>query len=477
MTMSRILFTALLTCVCVSGAWGQDVCSGCPWGEYVSTFSSSPAPLPSETISLTVPRGTMLQVALDKEVRVKRVGQPLHGRLVEPVYAFDREVAPVGSEVLGRIIEIEGVSGKKRFLAALDANFTPARKIQVEFDEIVLPDGRRIPMQSTVTQGSGGTIQLITTADKEKKRTIKDAATERMKEAVREAKRKWQSAMKQVKEPGKMHRLGRFAVAQLPVHPQYLEAGTVYFAELKEPLDFGSASLTARTAGTQEGPPPPCSLLAHAQLVTPLSSATTQKDAPVEAVLTQALFSSDQLLFPQGTRLKGSVAQVRPARRLGRNGTLRMVFNELVLPDGVRQQVDANLEGIQAGESQQVKLDREGGTQATSPKTRYLMTGVAVGLAVVSYEDKDLEDGVTDTRGNASQGAAGGAAAFKLIGIVVGAFARSRPLALGMGVYGAGRSAYSNFLARGRDVVFPKGTTMEIGFWPTRNSCDPAKPN
>jgi len=154
-----------------------------------------------------------------------------------------------------------------------------------------------------------------------------------------------------------------------------------------------------------------------------------------------------------------------------------MMFNEVVLPDGFRRDVDANLEGVQAGESQQVRIDREGGTKATTPKTRYLMTGAAVGLAVLSYEDKDFEDGSTDTRGNASQGAAGGAAGFKLIGIVVGAFARSRPLALGMGIYGAARSGYENFVARGREVEFPKGTGMKIGVWMSRECAEAGKQN
>lgn len=476
MTVGRILSTAFLTCLCVSLAGGQECVSWSWEQEAPPTASSSPSSRPSQTIPLTVPSGTILQVALDTEIRVKKVDQPLHGRLVESVFAFDQEVIPVGTEVLGRITAIDGVSGSRRFLAALNADFTPPRKIHVKFDELILPDGKHILMKTVVTRGSGRTIQLITTAAQGKKKTVKDAASQKMKEAVEEAKRRWHAAMKQIKEPGKRRRLARFAVAQLPAHPQYLDAGTVYFAELQEPLVFGSKPLTAQALNSLDPPAPPCNLLAHAQLVTPLSSATTPKDAPVEAVLTQPLFSGSQLIFPQGSLLKGSVLQVQPARGLGRNGKLRIVFHELVLPDGMQQKLDASLEGIQASEGEKVKLGPEGGTRATPPKKRYLVTGLAVGLAVLSYEDKDFEDGVTDSRGNASQGAAGGAAGFKLIGIVVGAFARSRPLSLGMGIYGAGWSAYSNFLARGREVVFPKGTAMEIGIWLRGNCDEPATP-
>lgn len=471
MVVRRILCTAFLSFVCLSSAWAQ----GFRWGwaqAAASNVCPAPALSPSQTISLTVPKGTTLHVALDKEVRVKRVGQPVHGHLVEPVYAFNRQVIPVGSEVVGRITEIEGVSGKKRFLAALNVDFTPTRKIHVEFDQIILADGKHIPIRTVVTPGSGRAVRLITTVDNDQSKPVKDAASERMKEAIREAKRRWHAAVKQVKEPGRMRRLVRFAAAQLPVHPQYINAGTVYFAEMKEPLDFGSQPLTPQMV-TSISTPPPCSLLAHAQLVTPLSSATTQRDAPVEAVLSRPAFSGDRFIFPQGSRLKGSVVQVQPARRLGRNGKVRFAFHELVLPSGIQQKVDAYLQGVLA--SKGVKLDVEGGAQATSPKTRYLSTGVTVALAVASHDDTDT--GVASESAEAKEGVAGGAAGFKLVGILVGAFARSRPLALGMGIFGASRSAYSHFLGRGRDVVFPKGTTMEIGLWLTRDCDDSVKPD
>ena len=78
-------------------------------------------------------------MALDQEFRVKRVGQPIHARIVEPVYAFDRIVVPMGSEVTGRITKIGEISGGKRTMAALDADFTPERTVEVNFDELYWP--------------------------------------------------------------------------------------------------------------------------------------------------------------------------------------------------------------------------------------------------------------------------------------------------------------------------------------------------
>jgi hypothetical protein len=39
----------------------------------------------------------------------------------------------------------------------------------------------------------------------------------------------------------------------------------------------------------------------------------------------------------------------------------------------------------------------------------------------------------------------------------------SQQLGMAMGSLGACRSIYVNFIARGREVVFPKNTAMEIG--------------
>ncbi|HYL68055.1 MAG TPA: hypothetical protein VEX69_02730 [Candidatus Limnocylindria bacterium] len=410
---------------------------------------------------LTVPKGTPLQVALDKEVRVQKVGQVLHGRIVEPVYAFDKIVLPVGTEVSGQITKLDSVSGKQRTLEALDADFTPARKVHVEFEELVLSSGRHIPIQTVVTPGSGQVIQFVMAAD-EKKKGLKDTAAEKTKQAKQEAKREWDAAMKQVHEPGKMHKIERFAVAQLPLHPQYIDAGTIYFAELQETLDFGTEPLTSELATSMNTPPPPGSLV-HARLLTALNSATTQKGDEVEAILSQPLFNENRLIIPQGSRLKGSVVQVRPARTLSRNGQLRMVFHELVLPDGIEQKVDGMLEGIQAGKEQNLNLDSEGGAEATPPKTRFLATSVAVGLGAISF--------LGDTLGDTGPRAAGGATGYKLIGIALGLAIHSQEFGMAMGAYGGCRSIYVHFIARGHDVVFPKNTAMEIGI-----SAGPSKP-
>jgi hypothetical protein len=414
----------------------------------------------SETIALTVPKGTAVQVVLDKELKIQKVGQPVRGRVAEPIYAFDKLVVPVGTQVTGQIIQLESVSDGRRALEALNADFSPARKVQIEFDDLEMPDGHHIPIHTTVTPGSGQVIQFVTSSEGAKKKTVKDAASEKAEQSKEEAKRQWDDAMKQVHEPGKIHKIERYAVAQLPVHPQYIEAGTVYFAELDQPLDFGTESLTPEIASALNTPPPSGSSV-HVRLMTALSSATAHQGDEVEAVLSQPLFDGDRLVLPQGSRLKGSVVQVRAARRLSRNGQLRMVFHQLLLPDGLEQKVEATLAGVQAAKGDEVKLDAEGGAEANSPKTRYLATGVAVMLALASaHTDDDAAAG--STGGSAGARAAGGVGGFKLVGLAMGVFVHSQPVGMAMGAYGASMSVYSHFIARGRDLVFPKNTAMEV---------------
>jgi hypothetical protein len=458
MALKRVIFTVLLVCVCALGAQAQD---SPPVSEPNSDSNPSPghrhsveAKTPkADTIPLTVPIGTPMQVALDDEVRIRKVGQPIYGHIVDPVYAFDRLVIPVGAEVTGQITEIEPITNGRRTLEALDADFTPPHKIHVGFTELVLTDGKRIPIRTSITPGSGETIRFVPAAD-ENKKGVKQAASQKAKEAKEEAKQEWNAAMQQVKEPGKIHKVERYAIAQLPVHPQYIDAGTVYFAELQDPLNFGTEAVTPELAASVGSAPPPGSFV-HARLVTSLSSATSHNGDEVEAVISRPLFDGDRLIYPQGTLLKGTVLQARRAGYMSRSGQLRIVFHDVVLEDGVATKIQASLESVQSASGQNVVLDAEGGAQANPPKTRFLTTTISVGLGAASF--------LGDTFGDTGPRAAGGATGFKLVGIVIGLTVHSTALGMAMGSFGAAHSIYSNFIARGRDVVFPKNTAMQIG--------------
>src|ERR1700722_11395019 len=91
------------------------------------TTSQTPQETPVVTepvvVPMTVGTGSPIKVALDEEVRVRKVGQPIHGKTTEPVYAFDKLLIPIGTVVNGRVSAIDLVSKKLRIMQATDGNF------------------------------------------------------------------------------------------------------------------------------------------------------------------------------------------------------------------------------------------------------------------------------------------------------------------------------------------------------------------
>ncbi len=414
-------------------------------------------------LPMTVAAGSPIKVAIDSEVRIRAVGQTIHGRTTEPIYAFDKLLIPVGTVVNGKVSAIDRVPKMARTMQAANGNFSPVRKVHVQFDELVLADGKRLPLHTIASPAPDGVLRFVSANETEnKKNKVQEAASNKVSATRQAIRQQWSDLEKKIHEPGKMHKVKRIVLAQLPVHPQYLDAGTSFKANLLQPLSFGTEAVKPE-AISDVGAPPPTGSLVHARLETGLSSATAKVGDAVEAVITEPLVASNHLILPEGSVIKGSVMQVAPARRLGRNGQLRILFREVAPPNGIEQKVETNLEGVAVAKGEHLKLDNEGGAEVTTPRTRYLTTGIQVMLAA-SQASPDRDAGQSgQSVGEAGNGAANGASGFKLVGMVVALAANSRALRAGFGSYGAAMSIYYHFLARGRDVVYPKNMAMVIG--------------
>jgi hypothetical protein len=170
----------------------------------------------------------------------------------------------------------------------------------------------------------------------------------------------------------------------------------------------------------------------------------------------------------------------KPARKLHRNGELRVVFQRIETSEegmhvlaqlqalaeraeqaGSRSMV-GNLEGVEVNRNSNMKLDEEGGARTTDSKRRYLSSGLAVLLAVAASHT-EMERGTTEAASPGVRGAAGISGA-RLTGALISLAGKSTPVSIAFGAYGASTSIYANFLSRGHDVVFPKDTPMEINF-------------
>ena len=85
-----------------------------------------------------------------------------------------------------------------------------------------------------------------------------------------------------------------------------------------------------------------------------------------------------------------------------------------------------SLEGVAVAKGENLKLDSEGGAQVTTPKTRYLTTGIQVALAAGSaMPDSDARAGGGGGGGDLGGSAANGASGFRFVGMAVGMLARS----------------------------------------------------
>jgi hypothetical protein len=452
-----------------------------------SLFENDATLPPSESIakiSLNLPSGMPLRIALDQRTRVDHPGEMIHGKVVETIYAFDQPVVPSGSIVSGRIIGIDPVSGVKRTLAYANGDFSPFRKYEVTFETLTLPDGRQFSIKTTAAQGTSEVVHLVSNPDKAKQKSAAgraaDSAKQEAKGKIQETKEQVHDTWQQMTAPGRMHRIKQFLLSQSPYRRQYLEPGTRFVADLNAPLDFGETTRTGEQLAAVGGAPVPDSTL-KARLVAEVSSATATRDTVVTAILTEPLYSSThQLILPADSRLVGRVLQAKPAHKLHRNGELRLIFERIETSEEALEalsQVQAqaehfraksqgmigNLEGLEVARSAHMKLDEEGGARTTDNKTRYLSTGLAVLLAAAASHS-DGEHGTTDTAGDPGVRTAAGGSGFRLTGAVLSLAVKSTPVSMVFGAYGASASIYSNFLSRGHDVVLPKDTPLEIGF-------------
>jgi hypothetical protein len=267
------------------------------------------------SVALHVPSGAPLRLYLTKRAS-KRVGAPVEAKVMEPIFAFDRQVVPAGTIALGRVSQTQGVGKWQRVTAILNGDFTPIRRGQVEFTTLKLPDGRELATYTVTTTGLNS-IYIEPLAKKKKNQktgpqnpnggilgTAKQTAKDRIHAAINTRTNGFADI---VRSPNKKEKLVDYLWSKAPYHPQYWRRGTRFDAPLRDPLDFGSASVKLADLGALGAQPVPDSV-AHVRLLTALSSSSAKQGEVVEALVTAPLFSPEhKLVLPEGTRLTGEV--------------------------------------------------------------------------------------------------------------------------------------------------------------------------
>jgi hypothetical protein len=417
---------------------------------------------------LAVPDGAPLRVILTKKVRFKS-NQPVQGELVEPVYAFDREVLPAGTEVAGHISGFKSAPRWVRITSMAGGNFTPLREPQLTFDTLILKDGKSIPIRTFVTPGTDTVVRFNAGAAEKKKGKVA-TATEAARQQIEAKKR---AVIDAIKGPGKMDRVKEAVWSYAPWHPQYLPSASRFNAKLQAPIDFGEVSIPSSQLAELGSEPAQDSIVA-ARLVPSLDSRTASHGTEVEAVLTRPLFSAENhLIFPEGSRLSGNVVQAQPARHWHRSGKLAFMFTRMELPGSLARRVDApaaqelegRLDGVEVNAKEgAVQIDEEGGAAADNSKKRFIMPAITTMLAMNGAEGREpvrVHHIPTGAYHNNYGGRLiSGGIGFGLLGSAMGRFLG--PVGAVLGFYGAGRSVYSNVVARGQEVSFPADTPIEI---------------
>src|SRR5579872_2583505 len=108
-----------------SGLFVFSLCLPSAWG------AGPAAPIP-----LVVPSGAPLRLYLTRRVP-KRAGAAVEAKVLDPVYAFDRQVIPSGAVVLGRVASVHAIARGQRVRAVLNGDFTPLHSAAIEFTTLV----------------------------------------------------------------------------------------------------------------------------------------------------------------------------------------------------------------------------------------------------------------------------------------------------------------------------------------------------
>ncbi|HEY9678581.1 MAG TPA: hypothetical protein V6C76_11260 [Drouetiella sp.] len=174
-------------------------------------------------------------------------------------------------------------------------------------------------------------------------------------------------------------------------------------------------------------------------LQTSISTQVAKAGDLIQAQISQTMDLGNGASIPQGSVLTGTITDAEAGRRLSRSGELSIKFNRLRTPDGIETPISAHLIG---GIGKYT--DKGSDTSDT-----------------VRGEGWKAKVGQTAIRGGVGAGA--GAA----LGTALGAIAGRSGTATGRGAWGGaaiggGVGMSSMLLRKGRDVIIPSGTQMQL---------------
>jgi hypothetical protein len=184
-------------------------------------------------------------------------------------------------------------------------------------------------------------------------------------------------------------------------------------------------------------------------LRTAISTQVAKEGDFIEATVASNVPVTGAGYIPAGTEVTGEITEAQAGRRLSRSGALSIQFNSIRLPGGQSQPMNAHLMGTIGKYKEKNGVARGEGMEAKFGQF-FLRAGAGAGLGAA------LGTGLGAIAGGGEgvgRGAWGGAA------------------------IGGGLGGLDMLLRKGRDVIIPSGTKMQLQLEEPLNLPEPGVPN
>jgi hypothetical protein len=362
---------------------------------------------------VSLPAGTILR--WDSTTRIKlsrlRSGDELLASLPRPAYARDLRALGEGTRVRLVVDRVERMKADREkrggwfsVLSRPFARLVPRRRYAVllRSAEVILADGTTVPARlSLVEVRDGGRISAHSRSRESPASGVADRGTD------------YRSA-------------GGAASGR----------GSVLILRLDEPVTLPGDVVQAENAAVSPQPETRARLL----LLQPLSGRRNRAGDVFQARLLEPMWLGNRRLVPEGSTIQGRILLQKPPRRWRRAGQMRLGFGKLNLPEGQAAEVSASLVGVEALVNSRLTLDEEGTLRARAATKKRAAIDLGLAYVVGKVVDDVFEESV---KAGVSAAAAG----------TVTSVAR---------YVGIGTGLIFFFAQKGRDVVLPEYTELEI---------------
>lgn len=363
----------------------------------------------------------LIEVELDAPLKLSHLkpGNALQGKVMRDVYSGNRLLFPAGSRLHLTVgnLERRGREHNDHWPWVVQF-FTPRHVYYPSFRSasVSLPDGIGIPVRVSFVSA----IHVI-------------GVSARAKSAA------------QSQDSGQA--ISKVATGKKHAPQRRSGSGPKWMLEAERP----AASDLPSTA-SEENPASPVSPLlsetlaagtkAETILLDRLSASKNHAGDLFQARLVEPVRLGSRVVLPEGALFEGRVAKSVPPRWLSRPGSLYLTFTKFAQPTGGGAGIVASPTGVEVDQRSRITMNSEGGLRGGSPGKAHLLIdlGVTGGIAKVSDDSFQLiAEALISTATDAST-----AGSARMVGLAF--------------------SAFYLITRRGRDVVLPKYTRMDITF-------------